>query len=184
MKKLLNQQALIKGKGEKVKLRELELKDAPYMLKWMHDPSVVEFMNADFASKTLKDCEDFIKKNDVMDVNFNLAIVDDNDKYMGTVSLKNIDRVVSNAEFAITICHEAMGNGFSRFAMAEIIRIGFEQLKLKSIYWYVSKENKRAIRFYDKNNYQRTDVESINSLIKNENIETDRYIWYMVSNNS
>ena len=95
------------------------------MLKWMHDLSVVEFMNADFASKTLKDCEDFIKKNDVMDVNLNLAIVDDNDKYMGTVSLKNIDRTNGTAEFAITICREAMAAGFSKFAMAEIIKISF-----------------------------------------------------------
>lgn len=164
-----------------MKLRKLELKDAPCMLEWMHDPDVVKFMNADFASKKLKDCEAFIKKNDVTDMNLNLAIVDDKDKYMGTVSLKNINK--ANAEFAITICREAMGKGFSKFAMTEIIKIGFEQLKLKSIYWYVSKDNKRAIRFYDKNNYQRIDVNSINSFIKNDTIETDMYIWYMISNN-
>lgn len=42
-------------------LRKLELKDAPLMLEWMHDPDVVQNMQADFAHKTLSDCENFIR---------------------------------------------------------------------------------------------------------------------------
>lgn len=41
--------------------------------------------------------------------------------------------------------------------MAEIIRIGFEEKGLKKIYWYVDSANQRAIKFYDKNGYQRID---------------------------
>ena len=46
---------------EKMNLRKLELKDAPLMLEWMHDPDVVQNMQADFAHKTLSDCENFIR---------------------------------------------------------------------------------------------------------------------------
>lgn len=43
-----------------MKLRKLEMKDAPLMLEWMHDKSVVENMQADFASFTIENCENFI----------------------------------------------------------------------------------------------------------------------------
>ena len=39
--------------------------------------------------------------------------------------------------------------------MREIIKIGLEDMNLSSIYWYVDKKNQRAIKFYDKNGYQR-----------------------------
>ena len=77
-------------------------------------------------------------------------IVNDQDEYMGTVSLKNIDRIRQCAEFAITIRKSAMGKGYSAYGMQEIISEGFELLHLKYIYWYVRKENMRAIKFYEK----------------------------------
>lgn len=60
------------------------------MLEWMHDPSVAGSLRADFASKTLRDCKDFIATTWEAGKNLHLAIVDDNDIYMGTVSLKHI----------------------------------------------------------------------------------------------
>ena len=45
--------------------------------------------------------------------------------------------------------------------MREIIRIGLEEMNLSSIYWYVNKNNQRAIKFYDKNGYQRISPEII-----------------------
>ena len=141
-------------------LRKLELKDAPLMLEWMHDPDVVQNMQADFAHKTLSDCENFIRISQTDDKNLHLAVVDDNNTYMGTVSLKNIENDV--AEFAITVRKNAMGKGFSKYAMSEIIRIGLEELNLKSVYWCVSPENKRAVKFYDKNGYMRIDLSKLN----------------------
>ena len=79
---------------------------------------------------------------------------------MGTVSLKNIEN--GTAEFAITVRKGAMGKGVSKYAMSEIIRIGLEELNLKSVYWCVSPENKRAVKFYDKNGYIRIDLSKLN----------------------
>lgn len=137
-----------------MRLRKLEDKDAPFMLEWMHDDSVVHFMQADFASKTIEDCKNFITALQDESENIHLAITDDNDEYMGTVSLKNIHD--GSAEFAITIRKCAMGKGYSSWGMKEIIKKG-KAMGLDHIYWCVSKENKRAIRFYDKNGYSRID---------------------------
>ena len=42
-------------------LRKLELKDAPLMLEWMHDPDVVGKLKGNFLNKTLADAETFIR---------------------------------------------------------------------------------------------------------------------------
>ena len=136
-------------------LRNLEIKDAPYMLEWMHDPSVIEYMNANFTEKTIEDCQNFIQYSNNQKKDVNLAIVDENDEYMGTVSLKHIDPREKNAEFAITIRKIAMGKGFSKFGMQEILKLGKEKYQLEKIIWCVSKENSRAVRFYDKSGYER-----------------------------
>ncbi len=133
-----------------MKLRMLKIEDAPLMLEWMHDDSVVHDLNADYASKTISDCEKFIKYSLTTDSDLHMAIVDDLDVYMGTVSLKHIDKSAGNTEFAITVRKSAMGKGFSQYAMTEIIRIAFEDLGLSTVFWCVSEKNKRAVRFYEK----------------------------------
>ena len=138
-----------------MKLRQLQKKDAPFMLEWMHDKNVCEFMQRDFAAMTLGNCLDFIDKSSSTDETLNLAVVDDTDEYMGTVSLKHIDKATLSAEFAITIRRCAMGKGISRFAMAEIISKGLKELGLESVIWCVSKDNIRANRFYEKNGYSK-----------------------------
>lgn len=154
-----------------MKLRKLELKDAQFMLEWMHDESIVKYMQADFSSKTINDCIRFVNYSKDTTGNLHLAIVDDNDEYMGTVSLKNIED--NKAEFAISVRKRAMGKGYSKYAINAIISVGFEELKLSSIYWYVSNCNKRALRFYDKNGFQRISPELIGE------VDSD-YIWYQV----
>lgn len=136
-----------------MKLRKLEEKDADLMFEWMHDESVIQYMQTNFSNKTRQDCINFIAISINTKSNLHLAIVNDDDEYMGTVSLKNING--NSAEFAITIRKSAMGLGFSKYAMNEIIKIGFEELNLNNIYWCVNPRNKRAIRFYDKNHYKR-----------------------------
>ena len=42
-------------------LRKLRKQDAPLMLEWMHDESVVRDLQANFAAKTLEDCLAFIE---------------------------------------------------------------------------------------------------------------------------
>ncbi len=134
-----------------MKIRKLELKDAPLMLQWMHDKSVTEKLRTDFASKTLADAEGFIRFSWEQSNHLHLAIASDEDEYMGTVSLKNIE--AGSAEFAITVRKEAMGHGYSWFGMKAIIEKGFNDLGLDCIYWCVARDNLRAVRFYEKHNF-------------------------------
>ena len=132
-------------------LRKLELRDAPLMLAWMHDKRVTENLRTNFASKTLEDAEDFIRWSWDDKANVNLAIASDEDEYMGTVSLKHIEN--GNAEFAVTVRAEAMSRGYSWFGMESIIEKAFNEYGLECVYWCVSRDNARAIRFYDKHNF-------------------------------
>lgn len=134
-----------------MRLRDLELKDAPLMLEWMHDESIVSKLKGNFIEKTLADAESFILASINKEENIHFAIVSDEDEYMGTVSLKNVKN--GSAEFGIAVRKVAMGKGYSWYGMEEIIRLAFEQYELESVYWCVSRENRRAVRFYDKHNF-------------------------------
>lgn len=159
-------------------LRKLELKDAPLMLSWMHDESVVSNLHTDFASKTLEDCEKFIEHAQDMNSDAHFAIASDEDEYMGTVSLKHIDRNTQSAEFAITVRKESMGRGYSWFGMEAIIEKAFSEFCLESVYWCVSRRNQRAVRFYDKHNFH--EVVEIPQEILKRYTGADDLKWYSV----
>ena len=97
---------------------------------------------------------------------------------MGTVSLKNIDYLNRNAEFAIVVRKSAMARGFSWFGMAEMIRIAFDELNMDSVYWCVSRKNKKAVRFYDKHGFHETI--DISDPIKSRYRGMDDLKWYSV----
>ena len=137
-------------------LRNLEIKDAPFMLEWMHDENVNKGFQIDFASKTMEDCVSFIKNSQSDAENIHYAVVDSDDEYMGTVSLKEIDSKSRSAEFAIAMRTKAHGTGLAAKAMEEIIELGLYEKGLRSVYWNVLQSNVRAIRFYDKNSFLRS----------------------------
>lgn len=157
-------------------LRKLKLKDAPLMLDWMQDEKVTKDLRADFASKTMRDAESFIRSSWKDEDNLHLAITSDEDEYMGTVSLKHISD--KSAEFAITVRSKAMGRGFSWFGMEEIINKAFQEMGLESVYWCVSRDNTRAQRFYDKHNFHEVIDIPQKALDRYEGI--DNLKWYSV----
>lgn len=162
-----------------MKLRKLDGRDAVFMLEWMHDPSVTRYLQNNFMERTRRDCEQFIEDSRKDRNNLHMAVVDDNDIYMGTVSLKHM--TCGTGEFAIALRSCAMGKGFSKFGMSEMLRIGLEDLHLEYIYWCVNPLNKRAVRFYDKNGYERINVDEISNqqlkgFYSKEQIAT--FLWY------
>ena len=160
-----------------MRLRKLKPEDAPLMLEWMHDPGVVKDLQTNFSRKTLEDCEAFIRAASKSGEDLHYAIITDrDDEYLGTVSLKHLQP--EQAEFAITIRKCAMGKGVSREAMSLILRYGFDRFGLKRIYWCVSPKNQRAVRFYDKNGYQRTAPPDRTEGYTPE--QKKQYLWYEV----
>ena len=161
-----------------MRLRDLELKDAPLMLEWMHDEGVVGKLRGNFKDKKLSDAEAFIAASENKEKDIHLAIVSDEDEYMGTVSLKNIDRVGNSAEFAITVRKSAMSRGYSWYGMEEIIRLAFDEIGLETVYWCVSRYNERAVRFYDKHNFH--EAVDISDIILERYKGMDNLKWYSV----
>lgn len=161
-----------------MKLRKLEEKDAPLMLEWMHDESVVKDLNRNFGAMKIEDCLRFIENSKDESVNLHMAIVDDKDEYMGTVSLKDIDANKKFAEFGITIRKCAMGSNISTDAMKAMLSYGKEKLAIRDIFWCVDPKNVRALRFYDKNGYKRVKFDELNVNVHYEEELINYFVWY------
>ena len=158
-------------------LRNLVLSDAPLMLQWMHDQNVVGVLGNNFAEKSIKDAESFIKESWADQNNIHLAIANDDDTYMGTVSLKNMNNGV--AEFAIVIRSDAMSHGFAWFGMKSILVRAFHVYGLDYVYWCVKSSNKRAIRFYEKHAFHKA-INVPTSLLERYAGKSN-LLWYAIS---
>ena len=152
------------------------------MLQWMHDPDAVVHLQGRFLEKTLPDCLNFIANSQKDQNHLHLAIADEDDTYLGTVSLKHIDRQRGDAEFAIAIHPDAMGTGCARWAMEQLLKIGLTDLGLRRIFWCVSPENRRAVRFYEKGGYPRAEAEAVKAERYYAPQLTTQLLWYCVQN--
>lgn len=133
-----------------MKIRKLEPKDVDGLLEWMRDPDIYPYFHADFLNMEKEDVLKFIENSKNTTKDYHVAVVNDNDEYLGTVSLKNIDRVVGKAEYAISFCKKAHGTGASMFGTQQILKIAFDELNLNRVYLNVLSENIRANKFYQK----------------------------------
>lgn len=134
-------------------IRNLEMRDLPYMYEWMHDENVTKNLQAPFSTFTEEKVAAFIEnamKQTRDSENIHYAIVDENDEYMGTISLKNINKKDKNAEYAIATRSKAHGKGYAKIATEELLDKAFLELGLEKVYLYVSVENIKADKFYRK----------------------------------
>lgn len=70
-------------------LRRLEEKDAPFMLEWMHDEEITAGFQRPFMQTTMEEVVSFIE-NSFDEENQSFAFVNEQDEYLGTISLKHI----------------------------------------------------------------------------------------------
>lgn len=134
------------------KLRNLEAKDCDGMLEWMHDPRINSLYTDKIRNATQESVLNFIKDAQMFmerGITRHYAIVDNNDEYLGTVSLKNIE-TVKGAEYAISMRGAYQGKGIASWATEEILRIAFEELRLHRVYLNVLADNENACRFYSR----------------------------------
>lgn len=133
-----------------MQIRKLNNSDALAMLEWMHDPEISSHFRTDFSRMTEKDVQKFILGAQDFQQHRHYAIVDDEDRYLGTISLKEIDLVNMKAEYAIVLRKEAMGKGVAYHASKMLLRIAFKELGLNRVYLNVLSKNKRAIELYER----------------------------------
>ena len=142
------------GKGiDSMILRQLKEKDADGMLEWMHDSDIQKCFRVDMSSRKRRDVIAFINTSTVQVVDggsIHYAITDEDDEYLGTISLKDIDLSARNAEFAISLRKMAQGKGVAVSATKELLNIAFNTYNFERVYLNVLAENQRAIHLYEK----------------------------------
>lgn len=132
------------------KLRALQLSDADYMCEFLDDPDISGnflYTRYTFAKDNFIE---FIRNSWENKNNVHYAFVDENDEYAGTISLKNINYVDRNAEYAIVTRRKYWGKHYAYDATQKIIEYGFNRLNLHKIYLNVLSSNIRANKFYEK----------------------------------
>lgn len=162
-----------------MKLRKLQLKDAELMLEWMHSKNVVEMLAQNFENKTIEDCKQFIMNANEDESTFlHRAICNDEDEYLGTVSLKHINMQDKNAEYAISMRETAMGTGASLYGTQEIVNYAFQELHLEKVYLNVITENVRAKKFYAKAGFQYEGIAKKHIMIQGKLRDLEWYAIY------
>ena len=138
-----------------IRLRELKEKDASLMLEWMHDIDIQKSFKKRMLDTTIEDAKRFVKEAQldeelVSGMSLHFAIVDIDDEYLGTVSLKNIDFENRTAEYAIISRKKAHGLGVAFKATGLVLDKAFGDLGLQRIYLSVYSNNEAAIKLYEK----------------------------------
>lgn len=137
-----------------IHLRLLEKKDALGMLEWLQDSEITQYFS--FGNKhTLQSVESYIEQAQNNSLNLHFAIVDLNDQYLGTISLKNINYSMGQAEYAIVLRKNFIGKGYASEASELLFRKAYFELKLKKIYLTVLDSNIHAIKRYVKMGFVR-----------------------------
>lgn len=158
--------------------RKLEYKDAEYILEWMKDDECNRFFRFDSKKVDMDSINDFIT-NSWNHINaftdYNLAIADENDIYMGTISLKNVNNTDRNAEIAISLRKKFQGKGIGEITLKHIISYAFRELHLNKVYLNVLSDNVRAIKLYEKIG-MRCEGEFYNHILVNGEYRTIK--WY------
>ena len=136
-------------------LRTLKVGDAPRILEWMLDERLTAYLQIGGKNTTMESVRGFIAAAQKDGENLHRAIVDEQDVYYGTVSLKHIDHEKGEAEYAIAMHRDGMGTGAARQGSEQIFLLAAREQKLKRLYLYVRRDNVRAVRFYEKMGWAR-----------------------------
>lgn len=160
-------------------LRALESRDATYMFEWMTDSEVTKHLHQKYDSCDISDAETFIINANKGGDEQHFAIVNDEDEYMGTTSLRHIDPIEGLAEFAIVVRKTAMNKGYAWQGMVETLVYAFNILNLDRIYWRVKKDNKRAVRFFLKHGFNMLD-EDVPREMLNRHANESNLVWFAV----
>lgn len=141
------------SKDQIVYLRKLEEKDAKGMLEWMQDTEIQKKFRFAIENVKKEDVLNFIKVAETEPIegkSIHYAIADEDDEYLGTISLKDVDLLARKAEYAISLRRKAQGMGVGTKATMKILEEAFDRFGLERVYLNVLSDNERAIHLYEK----------------------------------
>ena len=138
-------------RGKLVTLRPIVKEDSDCYFRWINNKALV-LKNADY--RPISKIEHISWFNS-LSLKTNMVIFsivkNENNKLIGTCSLRNIDLNHKNAELQIRIGEVIYhGQGLGSEAVCLLLKHGFSYLNLKRIYLHVFCNNIRAIKAYEK----------------------------------
>lgn len=131
-------------------LRRPEPKDVDALYSYKNDPSVAGLLGGFSLGYAKADMTNWVEYHRTCTNEALWVIADGNDdRCLGHVGLYNIDHRVSAAEFAIMLGDKnSWGKGLGTTITREVVRYGFDWLKLNRIELSVLTTNPRAMHIY------------------------------------
>lgn len=139
--------------GERVWLRPLERRDMPAYVAGINDTEVGGTagyrmpLSLEMATGWLDGALEQARRGDG---HFFAVCALGDDRFIGTIWLKEVNKLDGNAELAIFMDRDHIGSGWGTDAERALIGFGFDTLGLERIWLTADADNTRAIRSYEK----------------------------------
>lgn len=137
-------------KTERLILRKIWLADAPEILKLRSDENVMRYIDKERAV-TIADAETFINRI-LQSLNINdgitwaIAFKENPEILIGTIGFWRLIKEHDRAEIGYMLNPALWKRGIMKEALAEVIKTGFQYLKLHSIEAHINPENEASAR--------------------------------------
>jgi [ribosomal protein S5]-alanine N-acetyltransferase len=144
--------------SDRLILRKLSLDDAPEVFVLRSDEVIRKYIKRPLALN-IEEAKDWIVKileNEKNNETINWAIVPKGEtKLIGIICLWNIEKELNRAEVGYSLHYNYFGKGIMNEALLNVMKYGFEVMKLKRIDAYTNKENLASIKLLERNNFSR-----------------------------
>ena len=143
---------------ERLLLRKITDEDANDLFILRSDKNIMKYIDRPLAQTTedalqlIKKIHDSLTTND--GITWGISLKNDQ-KLIGTIGYWRIVKEHFRAEIGYLISLEQQGKGLMQEAISEILRFGFEEMKLHSVEANVNPENAASIKLLERNNFAR-----------------------------
>ncbi|WP_101842538.1 GNAT family N-acetyltransferase [Halobacillus sp. Marseille-P3879] len=130
-----------------ISFRAFETKDIRELHRWFNDPVSLQTVGRTPLTyeETVTHVEQKRQNGDLL-----LSIEDKDCELVGWIFLQNIEYGHGRASLGILLAPESRGQGVGKYAIEEILNIGFNQLRLNKIYLTTRGKNEQAYGLYKK----------------------------------
>lgn len=145
-------------KTDKLLLRQVNKSDVNEVFFLRSDQRVLKFLDRVPAKSTdealifIEEINDLEKNNEA--VTWAITLKEDT-KLIGTISFWNIQKEHYRAEIGYVLHPDFYGKGIMQEAMTEVIKFGFQVMKLHSIEANTNPDNKASIKLLERNKFIR-----------------------------